>query len=261
MQDLNSKTILITGAAGLLGQHFASHFASKGSTLVLIDINEKLQAFAEQLLEQDFKVYYHNIDITKPDNWQFINQFMAANNLFCDVLINNACTKSENFFAPFEEFPLEDWQQVMEVNVTAAMLACQAMGKKMAEKNRGSIINIASIYGVVAPDQRIYEGSEYLGRAINTPAIYSASKAALLGLTKYLATYWGSQNVRVNAITPGGIYSGQNETFVKKYTAKVPLNRMGEPSDIVNAAEYLASDKSNYMTGQNLIVDGGWTVW
>lgn len=261
MQDLASRTILITGADGLLGRNFATRFAEHGSTVVLVDINDAIEDFSSQLLAKDYKVYCVKSDISKKESWYNINEFLKDKNLFCDVLINNACTKSENFFEAFEDFSVDDWQQVMAVNVTAPMLACQVIGKEMAKNNRGSIINISSIYGLVAPDQSIYEGSEYLGRSINTPAVYSVSKAAILGLTKYLATYWGKNKIRVNAIIPGGVYSGQNETFTNKYIAKVPLMRMAQPEDIVGAALYLASDMSSYVTGQNLVVDGGWSTW
>src|SRR5690606_12376277 len=125
----------------------------------------------------------------------------------------------------------------------------------------GVIVNTLSIYGIVAPDQRIYEGSQYLGSAINTPAIYSASKAGLWGLTQYLATYWGPRGVRVNAVTPGGVASGQNDTFVERYSARVPLGRMARAGDIASAMRYLASDAAQYVNGHNLVVDGGWTTW
>jgi NAD(P)-dependent dehydrogenase (short-subunit alcohol dehydrogenase family) len=176
-------------------------------------------------------------------------------------LFNNAAAKSANFFEPFETFPLEEWNEVMGVNLTAAMLGCQVFGSRMVKRSVGSIINTLSVYGVVAPDQRIYEGSEYEGRAINTPAIYSASKAGLWGLTKYLAAYWGNKGIRVNALTPGGVFSGQNDTFVQRYSARVPLGRMAEKNELVGAAVFLASDASSYITGQNIVVDGGLTVW
>jgi len=138
----------------------------------------------------------------------------------------------------------------------------QAVGRQMVAQGRGgSIVQTASIYGVVAPDQRIYEGSQYMGMPINTPAVYSASKAAVVGLTKYLASYWGHHGIRVNTLTPGGVESGQNEVFSKRYSARVPLGRMAQAGDMESALLYLASDASAYVTGQNLIVDGGLTCW
>jgi NAD(P)-dependent dehydrogenase (short-subunit alcohol dehydrogenase family) len=140
-------------------------------------------------------------------------------------------------------------------------LVAQAAGRHMAVHGGGSIIQTSSIYGVVAPDQRIYEGSFYLGGAINTPAVYSASKAAVIGLTRHLATYWASANIRVNTLTPGGVESGQNAEFSRRYSARVPLGRMAETGDMVGALVFLASDASGYVTGQNLVVDGGLTAW
>ncbi len=200
-------------------------------------------------------------DITQPEQWKDLKAKVESQLGPVEVLINNAAVKSPNFFEPFESFPLEDWNTVMAVNTTGVMLACQVFGSAMAERGGGSIINTLSIYGIVAPDQRIYEGSEYEGRAINTPAVYSTSKAAVWGFTKYLASYWGDKGVRVNALTPGGIFSGQNETFVKKYQARVPLGRMGKPDELCGAVLFLASDASSYVTGQNIIVDGGLSAW
>jgi len=156
---------------------------------------------------------------------------------------------------------LEDWQKVMDVNITGMFLCCQAVAKEMEKKKSGSIINIASIYGVTAPDQRLYEGAVYRGKKINTPAVYSTSKGAVISLTRYLATYLAPYGIRVNALTPGGVYSGQNKAFVKKYSERCPLGRMAKPEEIFNAVYFLASDASSYITGHNLIVDGGWTVW
>ncbi|MFN7610803.1 MAG: SDR family oxidoreductase, partial [bacterium] len=129
------------------------------------------------------------------------------------------------------------------------------------EKGGGSIIQTASIYGIMAPDQRIYEGSEYMGGAINTPAVYSASKAGVVGLTKYLASYWGAKRVRVNTLTPGGVESGQNERFIEQYSARVPLGRMAQAEEMVGALVFLASDAASYITGHNLVVDGGLSAW
>ena len=181
------------------------------------------------------------------------------------VLHNNAASKSsdlEAFFAPFEEYTLDQWREVTKVNLDGMFLVAQAVGRKMVEQSRGgSIIQTASIYGLLAPDSRIYEGSSYMGRSINTPAVYSASKAAVIGLAKYLATYWADKNIRVNCITPGGAESGQNDTFKEKYSNRVPLGRMAQPEEMVGALLYLASDASSYVTGQNIIVDGGLSAW
>jgi NAD(P)-dependent dehydrogenase (short-subunit alcohol dehydrogenase family) len=255
---LDGKTIAMTGAAGILGQAAVAAFCAAGARVCALDRSaadlDKLGAEGDQLL----KIV---TDVSDPASVRAAAERLHATWGPADALFNNAATKSENFFAPFEDFPLEDWNAVMAVNLTGAMLCAQAFGATMAQRGRGAIVNTLSIYGIVAPDQRIYEGSEYLGRAINTPAIYSASKAGLWGLTKYLATYWGGQGVRVNAITPGGVFSGQNETFVRNYASHVPLGRMASQQDIVNGMVFLASDASSYLNGHNLVVDGGWTAW
>ena len=255
---LDGKIIVITGAAGILGAAAVARFIESGARVCALDVAEEgLDALGpahDQLLKLP-------VNITNRDSLVEAQQALVKRWGIADVLFNNAATKSENFFAPFEDFPLNDWNEVMAVNLTGAMLCCQVFGSPMARRSSGAIVNTLSIYGVVAPDQRIYEGSEYLGRAINTPAIYSASKAGLWGLTKYLASYWGGRGVRVNAVTPGGVHSGQNETFVEKYSSRVPLGRMASGDDIVNAMTFLASDASAYINGHNLVVDGGWTVW
>ena len=255
---LDGKTIAMTGAAGILGQGAVAAFLDAGARVCALDRSaadlEKLGADSDRLLKLA-------MDVSDAASVRAAADRLHAHWGVADVLFNNAATKSENFFAPFEDFPLEDWNAVMAVNLTGAMLCAQAFGAPMARRGRGTIVNTLSIYGIVAPDQRIYEGSQYEGRAINTPAIYSASKAGLWGLTQYLASYWGGQGVRVNAITPGGVFSGQNETFVKNYSQRVPLGRMARREDIVNGMVFLASDASSYLNGHNLVVDGGWTVW
>jgi NAD(P)-dependent dehydrogenase (short-subunit alcohol dehydrogenase family) len=255
---LDGKTIAMTGAAGILGQAAVAAFLAAGARVCALD---RTQADLDRLGDHGDTLLKIPTDVSDPASVRAAADRLAATWGAADVLFNNAATKSENFFAPFEEFPLEDWNAVMAVNLTGAMLCAQAFGAPMAKRGRGAIVNTLSIYGIVAPDQRIYEGSEYLGRAINTPAIYSASKAGLWGLTKYLASYWGGQGVRCNAITPGGVFSGQNETFVRNYSEHVPLGRMASQQDIVNGMVFLASDASSYLNGHNLVVDGGWTVW
>lgn len=256
---LDGKIVVLTGAAGLIGRQICKGFLEAGARVFALDRDavalETILGPAHDNLLTCATHIGNQTDIRKSF------EVLAAVWGVPDVLLNNAATKSENFFEPFETFPVEEWNEVMSVNLTGAMMCAQIFGGAMAVRGHGSIVNTLSIYGIVAPDQRIYKGSEYLGSAINTPAIYAASKAGLWGLTKYLASYWGSRGVRVNAVTPGGVFSGQNDIFVENYSYRTPLGRMGEADDMVNAMRYLSSDAAKYVTGHNLVVDGGWTAW
>ncbi len=265
--DLTGKTALITGGAGILGQHFCQGLASCGANLVIADLDEQ----AAQDLAEDLNQRYHvevigiGCDVSDPDSVN--NMLSKAIDTFktVEILHNNAASKSSNldaFFAPFEEYSLEEWRKVMSVNIDGMFLVAQAVGKQMVKQGTGgSIIQTASIYGIMAPDQRIYEGSNYIGRQINTPAVYAASKAAVVGMTMYLATYWADKGIRVNTLTPGGVESGQNEEFKKKYSQRIPMARMAQAAEMVGALIYLASDASSYVTGQNIIIDGGLNAW
>jgi NAD(P)-dependent dehydrogenase (short-subunit alcohol dehydrogenase family) len=256
---LDGKTVVLTGAAGIIGTQVVLAFVEAGARVCAIDRNTAL--LKQKLGPEHGSLLHCAADVTSRESLLKARKKLETKWGVADALLNNAASKSPNFFEPFETFPLEDWNEVMAVNLTGAMLAAQVFGTPMAERGRGSIVNTLSIYGIVGPDQRIYEGSMYLGRPINTPAIYGASKAGLWGLTKYLATYWGHRGVRVNAITPGGVSSGQNDVFMEHYSSRVPLGRMAEAGDVANAMRYLASDASKYVTGHNLVVDGGWTAW
>ena len=264
--SLANKVVVVTGGAGLLGQVFCQALVDAGAHVAIVDLDlASAETAAKKINKTDAqKVVAFESDITSPES---VTQ-MVANVVKqlgrIDVLVNNAASKGSSldaFFESFEDYSLKTWREVMSVNIDGLFLVAQAVGKQMKKQGGGSIIQTSSIYGVVAPDQRIYEGSEYNGRAINTPAVYSASKAAVNGLTSYLSTYWASSKIRVNSLTPGGIASGQNSEFNKKYSNRVPLGRMGEASELVGALIYLASDASSYVTGQNLIVDGGLSAW
>ena len=264
--SLANKVVVVTGGAGLLGQVFCQALVDVGAHVAIVDLDlVSAETAAKRVNKSDAqKVVAFESDITSPES---VTQ-MVANVVKqlgrIDVLVNNAASKGSSldaFFESFEDYSLKTWREVMSVNIDGLFLVAQAVGKQMKKQGGGSIIQTSSIYGVVAPDQRIYEGSEYNGRAINTPAVYSASKAAVNGLTNYLSTYWASSKIRVNSLTPGGIASGQNDEFNKKYSNRVPLGRMGEASELVGALIYLASDASSYVTGQNLIVDGGLSAW
>jgi NAD(P)-dependent dehydrogenase (short-subunit alcohol dehydrogenase family) len=265
--SLSSKNVVITGAVGILGKSFCRALAEADANLALIDINQDSVNELSQQIANNYKVkckgYACDISVES-------SVIDTVNKIVADfgqvhVLHNNAATKSKNlddFFKPFEDFSFEAWREIMAVNVDGMFLMAKHIGKHMVDnKIKGSIIQTASIYGVVAPDQRIYEGSSYLGRQISSPAVYSASKAAVIGLSNYLSAYWGHLGIRVNTLTPGGIESGQNDVFKNKYSARVPLNRMGHAEELTGALIYLASDASSYVTGQNIIVDGGLSVW
>lgn len=264
---LDGKTVLLTGAAGILGRRFAKGLAEFGANLALVDLKKDGAEEIAQELSQSYNVRTQSYacDVSNPESVENTVSSIHKDFGSIDVLHNNAASKSDDlnaFFASFEEYSIHEWRKIMSVNVDGYFLMAQAVGKRMLQqKSGGSIVQTASIYGVVSPDQRIYEGSYYLGRSINTPAVYCASKAAVIGLTKYLAAYWASQNIRVNTLTPGGNESGQNEEFQRRYSARVPLGRMGKPDEMVGALIYLASDASSYVTGQNLVVDGGLTAW
>lgn len=257
--DLTGRVALITGGAGILGREMTRSLADHGAQVIVVDRDpDRINAV---LADVTGKVEGAICDIADRAALEQLCEKIESDFGPVDILLNNAATKSENFFEPFETYSDDEWEYVMNVNVNGARNGCQVFGRRMAERKCGSIINTLSIYGIMAPDQRIYDGSFYEGRPINTPAIYSVSKAALWGLTRYLASYWADRGVRVNAVTPGGAYSGQNETFVQNYSARIPLGRMAQPTELSGAIVYLASDASSYVTGHNLVVDGGLNIW
>ena len=266
--DLTNKVAIVTGGAGILGKGFVRVLASNGAKVVLVEKDQEMALKAcEEIrqLDPNLQIYPYACDIT--DQIQVSNFISEVSNRFkaIHILHNNAASKSdslEKFFEPFETYSLDTWKSVMSVNVDGMFLMAQAVGREMQNLDiKGSIIQTSSIYGVVGPDIRIYEGSEYMGMEINTPAVYSTSKAAVIGLTRHLATLWGHKGIRVNSLSPGGVYSGQNSLFESNYSKRVPLGRMGSNTEVESALLFLASDASSYITGQNIIVDGGLTSW
>lgn len=265
--NLENKTAVVTGGLGILGRRFCRGLAEFGANVVVVDLDEKeTKVFAKELAE-----YYGQkslgiaCDVSSPDDVKSMVSKVVEKFGKIDILHNNAASKSDDlnaFFAPFEEYSLDEWRSIMSVNLDGMFLVAQAVGSQMVKQGKGgSIIQTSSIYGILAPDQRIYEGSFYLGRQINTPAVYTASKAAVVGLSKYLASYWADKKIRVNTLTLGGNESGQNDVFLKNYSARIPLGRMGQPDEMVAALIFLASEASSYVTGQNIVVDGGLSAW
>ncbi len=264
--NLSGKTALVTGATGILGRRFCSALADHGANVVVLDIDEdECTQFAKELSKHyGVRALGVGCDLTDNNQISEVVSFIESDFSTIDILHSNAATKSsslEGFLASTEDYSPEIWREVMAVNTDGAFFMAQTVGKYMSERGCGSIIQTSSIYGIMGPDQRIYEGSEYMGMQISSPPVYAASKAAIVGLTKYLAAYWGHRGIRVNTLTPGGVESGQNEAFKANYSKRVPLGRMAQADEMTGALIFLASDASRYITGQNIIVDGGLSAW
>jgi len=265
--ELKGKTAIVTGAVGILGQGFCRGLAEFGAQVAVVDLNQdRCAAFVEEL-ERDYGTSALGVacDVSDPVSVAKMVEQVVSRFGSIDILHNNAASKSSDldaFFASTEKYSLSEWRKIMAVNVDGMFLVAQAVGGQMQKQGTGgSIIQTASIYGIVSSDKRIYEGSFYLGRQISNPAVYSTSKAAVVGLTRYLAANWGDAGIRVNALVPAGVESGQNDTFKARYSARVPLARMAKADEMVGALVYLASDASSYVTGHCLVVDGGLSAW
>lgn len=265
--DLHGKCVVVTGATGILGQRFCRGLAEFGARVAVVDLDQaRCDALATALTkEQGGEALGVACNVADAKSVAAMVERVVAHFGGIHILHNNAASKSEDldaFFAPVERYSLEEWRKIMSVNIDGMFLVAQAVGAQMLRQGGGgSIIQTASIYGLLASDNRIYEGSSYLGRQINNPVVYSTSKAAVIGLTRHLAAYWGPQGIRVNALVPGGVESGQNDTFKARYSARVPMGRMAQADEMVGALIYLASGASSYVTGQCLVVDGGLSAW
>jgi NAD(P)-dependent dehydrogenase (short-subunit alcohol dehydrogenase family) len=263
MIALDGKVCVVTGALGLIGRELSRALAEAGGRVVLTDLDHG--ACVDRAHALGGEALGHGADITRRDT--LVSLLAAILDRFgrIDVLVNNAAI-DDRFGASaahdsmFEHYDLARWRATLDANVTGAFLCCQVLGGAMVGRRGGSIVNIASTYGIVAPDQSLYRAPDGHQPFFKGPA-YPTSKAAVLGFTRYLAAYWGAAGIRVNALSPGGVENGQAEHFVASYCARTPLGRMATPRDYAGAAVFLASDASSYMTGANLVVDGGFTVW
>lgn len=262
--SLENKTAIVTGACGLIGKEHCRALNEAGANVVVLDVNEKeAVAFAASLGEKHLGIA---ANVTSADSLKEARDKILAKYGSIDVLVNNAAI-NDMFENPamaaekskFENYPLDMWQKSLDVNVTGVFLCSQVFGTVMAKQGKGSIINIASTYGIVGPDQSIYRNQKGEQTFYKSPA-YPATKGAVVNFTRFLAAYWGKDGVRVNTLSPGGVENSQDEFFVQNYSNKTALGRMAAPTDYKGAIVFLASDASAYMTGANLVVDGGWTA-
>ena len=268
--DLTGRVAVVTGGVGLLGTEFCRTLAEAGAAVVVVDLNASAsQAVADSLTKSGFKALAVPTDITQPEAVNALVEKTLSAFGRLDILVNSAALDPK--FDPeavskgitpgaFEDYPLDLWNSALNVNLTGMFLMTQACVKPMiAQGKKGSIINICSTYGLNGPDQRIYvkEGK----RVAFKPVYYTVTKAGVMGFTKYLAAYYADTELRVNALTPGGVFNNHEDYFVKNYSAKTILGRMAHKDEMNGALLFLASDASSYMTGNNVVVDGGWTAW
>ena len=268
--DLSDKWVVVTGAAGLLGKQHSIALLEVNANLVLLDKDkDKIIQLAHELNQLGFsgKIYNYEIDITNESKVLAVNKDLSAKKISINVLINNAAINPKYEVladgkngSRVEDFDLLDWDRQLDVGLKGAFICSKVFGSNMAKQGNGVILNIASDLSIIAPDQRIYN---YDSKELQNvkPITYSVIKSGLIGMTKYLATYWNESNVRVNAISPGGVYENQDSEFVNRLTKLIPLGRMASPDEYKSAIQFLCSDASSYMTGQNLVIDGGRSVW
>ena len=272
--ELAGKNALVVGGRGFLGRRFCAALAEFGAKVYSADLPQPSLAAAkdDSAIAADESIEQYDCDVTDPESVKQMVEKVAATAARIDVLVYSVTAKPKDFYVPFTECSLEGWQLVLRAELDGLFLTTQAVGKLMERAGAGSMIFLSSIYGIVGNDQHIYEGSNlrelYVGdntsetKQIYSHPVYAAAKGAVISLTRFLAAYWGDNNIRVNCISPGGLaHPGENEEFLKRYSARVPLGRKAGLDDVSGAVVYLASDASAYVTGHNLVVDGGWTAW
>lgn len=262
--NISNEIVVITGVNGQLGNSYAKIFLELGARVVGLDM---IKSENSDLFGSDYQNRYIfiNSDVTNKKSLKDALEKTESNFGTPTVLINNAAIDSppsspleEN--GPFEEYPESSWDKVIDVNLKGVYLCCQVFGSAMAKANKGSIINISSIYGVLSPDQSIYNYRRDRGEVFFKPVAYSASKSGILNLTRYLSVYWAKKNVRVNTLTIAGVFNNQEKEFIDSYCGRIPIGRMANKIEYNGAIVFLASQAASYMTGSNLVIDGGWTA-
>ncbi len=268
MFDLKNKIIIITGAGGFLGKSFCKFLLLFKAQIVAIDNSQKKLNYLKKIIEEldidKKKFYLIKCNITSESEVKKARNKILKKFKKIDVLINNATFRPKNlknYYRPFENFNLSDWKEVSSVDSDGTFLMIKHFCNIMKKRREGSIINIGSVYSQLAPNFEIYKDSFYKGVKMNSPAVYSVNKFGINGLTRYLASYLGKYKIRVNCISPGGIQNDHSKKFIKNYSSKVPLNRMGNINDLIGVVVLLSSNKSSFITGQNILVDGGLSCW
>ena len=254
--SLQGKIAVVTGGSGYIGEELVRSLAEFKATVLLADINQKEgEGVANQLTDSGLSVTYRHLDITNQKSVSDLINFMEKKYKRIDIWVNNAYPRTNDWGKKFEEVSLASWKKNIDMHLSGYFICSQKSAEHMKKQRGGSIINLASIYGILAPDFSIYKNTD-----MTMPAAYSAIKSGIINFTRYLASYYGKYNIRINCVSPGGIYNRQPYSFVKRYTQKTLLKRMGHPEDIAGAVIYLASDAAKYVTGHNLIIDGGLSI-
>lgn len=245
MNNLSGKSIVVTGGNGLIGRAIVNDLLANGASVFNADVSESNHTDA----------IYIQCDITNEASVENALKYVEKKCGKVDGWVNNAYPRTSDWGIKFENIPIDSWKKNVDLQLNSTFLCCQSVMHIMQKQKSGSIVNISSIYGVVGPDFNVYNGTE-----MTMPAAYSAIKGGIINFSRYLASYFGPHGIRVNCVSPGGIFDHQNENFVSNYESKVPMRRMGLPDDIAPAVSFLMSDGARYITGQNIIIDGGWTA-
>ncbi len=263
--NLKDQFALITGASGLLGYEHAKALLEVNANVIITDIKMKTLEKNLKKLRKSYplkNIIKQRLDVTKESSVLRCKKYLDKKGIFVSILVNNAAFNPSNDKLKsklFENYNLKSWRKEIDVGLTGAFICSKVFGNGMAKKNRGVILNISSDLSVISPDHRLYNKGSKINNA--KPVTYSVAKTGLIGLTRYLATYWSNKNIRCNAISPGGVYNDHNKNFVSKIKKLIPMGRMAKKDEYRSAVQFLCSDASSYLTGQNLVIDGGRSIW